>query len=30
MQGELAAYTKGDAVELPMPALIASAVKPKA
>jgi SAM-dependent methyltransferase len=29
MQDELAPYTKGNMVELPMPALIASAVKPK-
>jgi SAM-dependent methyltransferase len=29
MRAELAEYTKGDLVELPMPALIASAVKPK-
>ncbi len=30
MRGEIAQYAKGEAVELPMPALIASAVKPKA
>jgi hypothetical protein len=29
MRGEVARYAKGAVVELPMPALIASAVKPK-
>jgi hypothetical protein len=30
MRAEVEKYTRGDTVELPMPALIASAVKPKA